>query len=267
MTEPLDDIEFLSRSTNRVTVLEVLSAQPQTRAELEDSTGVSKVTIGRIIEDFVERGWISRTGETYHTTPTGEAVASDFSQLQTTVGTAQKLRAIAPYLEELTFDIRHLEDSRITVPDSANPMATFERPIKLLRDASRARFLSRMVSPVVLDVIHESVVENRQVIETVMTTDVLERIQSDRELVIQTQEIIGSDDVDAYLYDGRSDLEVAEIDTTVAILVTDADDVPQAFIETTDEAVREWFDKTFESYREKAYTLTAADITGNADTQ
>lgn len=101
MTEPLDDIEFLSRSINRVTVLEELSSYPQTRARLEASTDVSKVTIGRILDDFLDRGWIVKTGDTYQTTPIGEVIATDFSQLRTTVETAQKLRSIAPYLFEI----------------------------------------------------------------------------------------------------------------------------------------------------------------------
>ncbi len=265
MAEPLDDIEFLARSANRVTVLEAISAQPQTRTELEESTGVSKVTIGRIVEDFHERGWISRSDETFHTTRIGEAIATDFSQLQTTVGTAQKLRSIAPYLDALDLDIRHLENARITVPDSADPMAPFERPVTLLREASQARFLSRMVSPVVLDVIHDSIIEERLSLEAVMTPSVLERIRSDSGLATQTRVLLDSADVEAYLLDRPSDLEIAEIDETVAILVTDASDFPHAFIESTDETVRDWFDETFESYRKRAEPLTSGDIPGNPD--
>jgi hypothetical protein len=48
MTRALDDVAFLARSRNRVTVLEALSERHRSRAELEASTGVTKVTAGRV---------------------------------------------------------------------------------------------------------------------------------------------------------------------------------------------------------------------------
>lgn len=197
MPGPLDDIEFLARSGNRVAVLEALSSRPQTRAELEGSTGISKVTVGRVLDDFIDRGWISESNDIYHTSSTGEAIASDFSQLQTTVETAQKLNRISPFLDALTFDVRHLEDAKITIPETADPMAPFERPVTLLRGARRARFISRMISPVVLAEIRESVVRRRQRIEGIMSSNVLDRIKSNPDLEGHVQEILGSDEVEA----------------------------------------------------------------------
>ena len=55
MEGPLEEIEFLARSTNRVEVLRLLSTGPRTRRELAAATGASQATLGRIIEDFTER--------------------------------------------------------------------------------------------------------------------------------------------------------------------------------------------------------------------
>lgn len=266
MTEPLDDIEFLSRSINRVTVLEEVSSHPQTRAGLEASTDVSKVTIGRILDDLLDRGWIVKTGDTYKTTPIGEVIAADFSQLRTTVETAQKLRSIAPYLSEIQFDVRCLDDATITVSDPADPMAPFERPIELLRGAERARFLSRMISPVVLEVVHEAVVEGDLSIEAVLSDSVRERIESDQEMTTWTRDILDSTRAHAYLSEETTPFEAAMIDDVVAILVTDGDDIVRGFIETTDATVQQWFDAEFESHQESARPLRPVDIGSNDNT-
>jgi predicted transcriptional regulator len=266
MTEPLDDIAFLSRSINRVTVLEELSSYPQTRAGLEASTDVSKVTIGRILDDFLDRGWIVKTGDTYWTTPIGEVIATDFSQLRSTVETAQKLRSIAPYLSEIQFDVRCLDDATITVSDPSDPMAPFERPIDLLRGAERARFLSRMISPVVLEVVHEAVVKGALTVEAVLSESVLERIESDQEITTWTRDILDSPRAHAYLSEETTPFEAAMIDDVVAILVTDDDDIVRGFIETTDTTVQQWFDAEFEPHRESARPLYPADISSNDNT-
>lgn len=266
MTRSLDDVEFLARSGNRVAVLETLSARPQTRGELEVETGVSKVTVGRALEDFLERGWVRRDGDEYRTTPTGDAVAADFSRLRTTVGTARRLREAAPFLADLGFDVRNLEGATVTVPDSTDPMAPFERPVDLLRGAEHVRFLSRMTTPLVLEVLHEEVIEGGQTVEAVLAGGALERLAADPRMVGLARDLLESGRVDVFRYGGTIGHEAARFDETVALLVTDERSAARAQIETTDEAVREWFDAEFESYRERADPLGPDDLAGDFDT-
>ena len=58
MTTALDDVDFLTRSEHRVTVLETLADEPHEYTELKDLTGVSRVTLGRLLAQFEEKGWI-----------------------------------------------------------------------------------------------------------------------------------------------------------------------------------------------------------------
>ena len=261
MPRPLDDIEFLARSENRVAVLETLSAHPQTRADLEASTGISKVTVGRVLEDFLERGWIRRADEEYRTTTTGDAIASDFAQLHTTVGTAQKLDDVAPYLEDVGFDVRQLEDAVVTVPDSSDPMAPFERPIELLHGADHVRFLTRMATPVVLEVLHEEGIDGDQTVEAVLSDDAVGRIREHPQMAAWARELLDTGRARAYRYDAIPH-EVATFDGTVAILLTDEEYAARGQIETTAAAVREWFDAAFETYRDRAEPLRPDDFVG-----
>ena len=67
----LEEIEFLARSHNRVRVLDALTDGPLGRYELEDATGVARATLGRILDDFAERGWVTEADRTYRHTQLG----------------------------------------------------------------------------------------------------------------------------------------------------------------------------------------------------
>lgn len=81
MNTALDEIEFLARSPNRIRVLDALTAEPIERYDIEDATGVSRATLGRILDDFEERGWVTREGRQYETTHVGNYVDREFTGL------------------------------------------------------------------------------------------------------------------------------------------------------------------------------------------
>jgi len=60
MEAPLEEIEFLARSQNRVAVLRLLATESHTRRSLAAATGASQATLGRIPEDFTDRSWVRR---------------------------------------------------------------------------------------------------------------------------------------------------------------------------------------------------------------
>lgn len=102
LDSPLDDIAFLSRSNNRVAVLEALARDDQTRRELREATEVSRPTLGCVLDGFEERGWVANSGSgnghDYFLTPLGQVVAEEFTETMATVETVQKLRDLAPQI-------------------------------------------------------------------------------------------------------------------------------------------------------------------------
>jgi len=118
-----EEIAFLARSENRVAVLSTLDTEPLGRAELQQQAAVERVTLGRILSDFEDRGWVRKTGREYALTPTGEMIVGDFEQLLTTVTAAQKLDSVVQWLptEEMPFDLRHLGSADITLPIKPTP--------------------------------------------------------------------------------------------------------------------------------------------------
>jgi hypothetical protein len=62
-TEALEDIAYLCRSANRVTILDALTEGPYSRRELANQTDASRTTLDRIVNELEERRWVERTTE------------------------------------------------------------------------------------------------------------------------------------------------------------------------------------------------------------
>ncbi|MFC7028713.1 ArsR family transcriptional regulator [Halomicroarcula sp. GCM10025710] len=71
-TDTLEEASFLVRSPHRIQILEALREAPQTRGDLVDRTGVSRITLGRSLGTMADRKWLARTDGRYHIRPLGE---------------------------------------------------------------------------------------------------------------------------------------------------------------------------------------------------
>lgn len=65
MTAPLDDIDWVTWSENRVQALELLAEQSRSRSELLEEIDVSRVTFNRQLEALEERGWVVQIDRTW----------------------------------------------------------------------------------------------------------------------------------------------------------------------------------------------------------
>ena len=110
---PLDDVEFLAGSANRVEVLRLLAVQPWTRRELHDETGIPQPTLGRILDGFDRRGWPARSDDRYRLSRPGALLADEFDDLLATVESIQTLAALDVDLsaEDVDLDPRLLRDA------------------------------------------------------------------------------------------------------------------------------------------------------------
>ena len=60
MTTSLDAVDWLTRSEHRVEVLEALTEGQRLRSELQELTGISRVTSNRMLAELEDRNWIDR---------------------------------------------------------------------------------------------------------------------------------------------------------------------------------------------------------------
>jgi predicted transcriptional regulator len=254
MATPLDAVEFLARSENRVRALATLATGPCDRSDLVEAVGVSRVTAQRMLDDFVRHGWVTVTVEdrTYRATRTGSIISEAFEALLDTVDTTQRLAAVVPWLPpEFDVDLRRLTDARITLPTHGDPTAPVRRSTELMSEARVVRGLGTGIAPDALRVNRDCLVDGGQSFEVVFSGGVLEVISSDPRMSGWLAEML---DAGATVYRHEDiGLLLGEFDgEVVGFGVGDESGIPRGFIESRDPAMLEWFETTFRRYRDEA---------------
>lgn len=263
MATPLDAVDFLARSENRVRALATLATRPHDRSDLVEAVGVSRVTAQRILDDFVRYGWAIVTVEdrTYRATPTGSLVSEAFETLLDTIDTTQRLSAVVPWLPpDFDVDLRRLTDAEIILPVQSDPIAPVRRSTELMGDAESVRGLGAGIAPDALRVNRDCVVDGGQLFEVVFSGGVLDVISSDARMSEWLGEML---DAGASVYRHEDvGLLVGEFDGTVVGLgIGDESGVPRGWLESRDPAVLDWFASTFERYRAEAEPIERATFT------
>lgn len=255
---PLDDIAFLSRSNNRVRVLDELRDCGRTRRELRESIDVSKPTLGRVLEGFEERDWIRTNGREYALTPIGRLLAEEFDGLMDTVETTQELRDLAPRLplEEMDFDIRLLSEARITRPSPEDASAHVRREGALLEETERVSFLCNQAHPPTMAAYRDRVVEDGLSMEAIITGDAIDAAREDPAMRPHLRDLVESDRASIYRSDEPVSVMVGLLDDVVSIVPLDESGVPCAFVESRSDPVREWVSDTLADYRADAEVVT-----------
>lgn len=259
---PLDDVEFLASSSNRVTVLQTLAERSYTRQELHDVTGVTRPTLGRILDDCEARGWVTHEGRTFSLAPVGRLLVTSFTDLLETVETTHRLREVAPFLplDELPFDVRRFRESTIVVPHTPDVFAHLRRVGEIVEDGTTVRWLG---GNVYLDAVfrqRELIGERGQRYEIVLGHDALDVVCSHPETNELLREILATENVALYGYTGAVPFSLGLVDDTALVLPYDEEGTPCALVETVDPEIRAWVVATLDEYRDAADRVTLDDL-------
>ena len=260
MTTPLDAVDWLTRSEHRVEVLDALAEGRRSRSELQELTGVSRVTSNRMLAELEDRDWIRRDSRDYEITPTGRLVIEDFGRLSDTTATGQKLGDIQQYLptEEFEFDLRRLGESRVTRPTEADTLAPLSRSATLMRQATQ-RFTPLVVNVDRLHTREAGEIEGVETIEAVLTTDVMETILADSAMCEDTISAFDRG-FDFYLYEGSAPITFTLFDDTVGFELNDGSGFVPALVESDDPDVLEWAENTYDRYKRQSTPLDVDDF-------
>lgn len=257
MESALEEIEFLALSSNRVEVLNLLSADRQTRTELAAATGASQATLGRILGDFQERSWAKREDGEYVATATGRLVSAGFTDLLEILGTERKLRELVQYLptDAMDFDLARLANATITVPSQTKPDAPVQRVLDLLRGADNVRVFSHAFNEQSLTVVEERTTGGYQRFEGVFSGNAIDALADDSALRRRLESLLDAECTELRIQTAEIPLAVTIADDVVHLLVRDENGVLRASVDTDDSAVRSWADDIFEEYWQRASPL------------
>ncbi|WP_318569664.1 hypothetical protein [Salinigranum marinum] len=257
MTPPFDEIAFLTRSPNRVAVLGALAEGRYSRRELVDETPASRVTVGRILHDFGERGWVRNSGEGYEATTRGRLLAQELLSVLDRLRAIDRLDPVLPWfpIDRLDVPLSAFGDADVTVPTTAEPNRHHRRIGTVGGIADHARMYSQGATKEAID-IHRSAIRNRgQRLELVLTRPALDAIAADDQLRAEFRTLaaaaafVGTVERElslpfVALFDGRCFLGA----------VTDSG-APAGVVESDDDALVAWTQRTLDEIRAAAVPL------------
>jgi predicted transcriptional regulator len=269
MDDALSEVEFLARSANRVTVLQELASERHTRGELGEVTGASQATLGRILEDFVDRSWVRHDEGEYVATATGRLVADSVTDLLESLETETKLREIIDYLptHAMDFDLEHLADATITVPTRTRPSAPLREVLAAMEDATHLRVFSHAFNEQSIEVVERRVRTGAQTFEGVLGESAVAAIAETKTLWGQFTSLADAPDARVRVRTDGVPLAATIANGTVVFLLRDGRGLVQASLSSTDDRVFEWAVETHEHYWRTAAEFDAQryDADGTSD--
>jgi predicted transcriptional regulator len=255
-----EDVAYLSRSPNRVRILETLAEGAHTRRELMDATGVSRTTLGRILNELAERGWAERTTDGgYVATRTGEHAVASFLPLIDAMATVRSLDEAAAWLPGSVHDVGldAFRDATVHRPDQNTPMSFARELVDRIDRAREVRTLTYLAPPehAVAEVLHERIRDVNVTSEFVLAGGLAEQLAADPDRRVRWRDSIEAGAV-VYSYDGYISCNLFVIDGTVLVVNTKPENgSPGAFLESDHPRSLEWAEDLVASYRADAERL------------
>jgi predicted transcriptional regulator len=252
--DPLAEIEFLARSSNRIEVLAALTDRAQTRTELAEAVAVSQPTLGRILRDLGERNWVRREGDAYRATATGRLVAEGITDLRERLETETRLREVIEWLptDALDVDLRHFAGATITTPTGTRPNAPIRRMLELLSETDTALLLSHAFNEQKLRLVRDRTVAGELTTRGVFGEDAIDAIAATPELGEILAEIVARDGAEIRVAEGEIPLALEVTDARTHLLLRDEEGIVRASLDTDDDTVRSWATDIHDRYWQRA---------------
>ncbi|WP_254767914.1 helix-turn-helix transcriptional regulator [Salinilacihabitans rarus] len=258
--EPLlETVEFLSRSANRVRVLDALTAGPADRRGIEAATGVSRATLSRTLAAFERRGWVDRDRDRYELTELGAFVAREFRGLLDRLRVVDDLREVVRWFpeEEYGFDLAGLAGADVVRSRKADAFAPTTHLVESLESAERARIASYTLLPDCIETCRRRVAAGRLTLDLILGNRAVAAVEAHPTTAAHIDELAASPAARLSRYDGDLPFVVVVADDAVNLCLSDEDGALHATIETTDPGIHAWATTRLDVYRREAVPIDA----------
>lgn len=150
------DIGFLTRSTNRVDILRLLSEGSQSSSDLERQLDLPRTTLRRNLVELADKNWVKEkpTANRFEITQAGEIILNSYTEMTEQVETAGRIASFYAHLPfSLPVDGEALRQCSFTCSTATRPHAPMTRQIELLEQCSEVSGLLPAVSPYFVETI------------------------------------------------------------------------------------------------------------------
>ena len=242
----LEDIAYLSRSANRVVILDSLTEGPYSRGTLANQTGVSRTTLDRIVNELEERGWVERTTEgEYAATAHGRHLMRRFRPFLGSVEALDRLDDALTWLpvDELDIGLEHFSDAVVRRPESEDPIEAIDFIDDLLGNASEFRVLAHLGPPEPLGTtLHERVTAGRMTMDGVITDELFRYLRSTPKRANRWRALVEAGS-DLHRHEGPIPCNLWIFDETVLIKKSGPEPIDESYgvpIVSENDTVRSW---------------------------
>lgn len=261
----LDDISYLSRSTNRVAVLDALIEEPRSTRTLQETTETPKPTLNRILNEFDERAWAVRNIDgRYEVTPHGEHIAVQFRSFAESMGTIRDLGediAVIPATEltlgpndDITVDLDVFSDATVKHQRAESQGVGRDELIEAARESASMHVLSDIAPPRILgNVLEDRVVGGELSGAFVFAAELTEYLLENPNQPPNWPEVIEGG-VEILRYDGSVPSQIAVFDEATLIWGA-SEEMRHRVIISNNGSVRRWALAVIERYRGRADRL------------
>lgn len=261
-TDALEDVAYLSRSVNRVRILDALTDGPYTRRELADETGTSRTTLDRIVNELEERDWAERTtGGDYVATTMGARLMEQVRPFLASIEALRRLGDAVTWLpDDISVGLHRFSDATVRRPAGDDPMETVDYFVDLARDASEIRVLTHLAAPLPLAKVMRDRLEAGELTTRYVLTDDLVAFLGEQEDHRPVWHDILDEGARMYRYGDHIPCNLYVFGDTVLIKKSSPGPIHESYgvpIVTTDEAVRSWAVDLVEDHRRDADRVRA----------
>ena len=264
----IDDerFELLSVFLKRRGTVRRLDEGPAAKRTLVEALDCSRSTVDRAVRELESHGLVAYEDGRYELTPVGEQAVAGTTELLDRIGVARELR---PFLEHLPpgrfdLDLELLADADVLLPEPGNPWAMINHHVAVLERADEVRAVLPLLGLHAQQVVHERVVEEGARAELVGSPEVVRTLVADPEFVERTREMAETGRCRVFQADERPPYFVGVMDEVVQIGADEAGE-PRAIVESTDPAVRDWAEATYERFRRRATRVDLLEATADAE--
>lgn len=244
--EALEDVAYLSRSSNRVRILDALTRGPYTRGDLAELTGASRTTLDRIVNELEERDWTERTAEGgYSATPAGTYLMAQLRPFVESVEAIRRLEEALVWLpaDELSIGLHHFSDASVLRPEQGDPMETVDYFTDLIRDTAEFRVLTHLAPPVPLSrAMRDRIATGGLTAEYVLTDELVDYLRDQPERRGRWRDIVEGG-ADVYRNGGPIPCNLWIFDGIVLIKRSGPEPIQDSYgvpIQSENETVRSW---------------------------
>jgi predicted transcriptional regulator len=258
-----DLVSYLTRSENRTVVLLELVDGAGSRADLQESTGIPRATLSRILAGFRDRELLVREGHDYRLTPLGAYLATELGELFDATAALQSLQRLREWLpfDETDIPLAGLAGAEVLEPSETDPLAPIRRAESLLAAGAVVRLTGNSVVPSCLDIVCDRVTAGEQAFECVVSPGAVEVIAADPAMREQCETLVAASEATLLVYDGRVPSALFVVDDVTFFAVTDDAGAIQGHVQTDDSTVREWAEARLDRYAAAADPLDAGGLT------